>query len=167
MTDEELTADAKWCPECGSPREACVCQHSNETTVPDPVCANCGSYLSGETCDKCGLDQRDSEEVRLYKLFRKWRGTQKRASVVAGWRAGYEISLTRAEKAEAALDVLQRRIDTLIGVTCKRCEAGDKLFVEPDTGFYTHTLGGNYCSAHKLHSLLNTPQSQIARALKS
>lgn len=63
-----------------------------------------------------------------------------------------------------ALDVLHRRIETLIGVICPRCENGDKLFVEPETGFYTHCLGGNYCSAHKLHSLLDTEASQKARA---
>ena len=65
------------------------------------------------------------------------------------------------------LDVLNRRIETLIGVTCLRCEKGDPLFVEPDTGFYTHCLGGNYCSAHKLHSLLDTEASQRARAALS
>ncbi len=27
MSDEELTADDNWCPECGEPREACRCQH--------------------------------------------------------------------------------------------------------------------------------------------
>lgn len=25
MTDQELTADDKWCPDCGDPREACKC----------------------------------------------------------------------------------------------------------------------------------------------
>ena len=59
---------------------------------------------------------------------------------------------------------MEARIETLLGVTCSRCEKGDALFVEPDTGFYTHTLGGNYCSAHKLHSALNTKQSQAARS---
>lgn len=62
------------------------------------------------------------------------------------------------------LRVLNCRIETLIGVTCNRCERGDELFVEPSTGFYTHTLGGNYCDAHKLHSLLDTEASKRARA---
>ena len=25
LTDEELTADDNWCPDCGDPREACLC----------------------------------------------------------------------------------------------------------------------------------------------
>lgn len=65
---------------------------------------------------------------------------------------------------KAERDSLRARIETMIGITCKRCERGDALFVEPATGFYTHALGGNYCDAHTLHSLLDTPQSQAARA---
>lgn len=61
------------------------------------------------------------------------------------------------------LHVINSRIETLIGVACPRCEKGDPLFVEPDTGFYTHSLGGNYCDAHKLHSLLDTEASRRAR----
>ncbi len=67
------------------------------------------------------------------------------------------------EKAQKRLRDLESRIETLIGTECSRCERGDDLFVEPETGFYTHTLGGNYCSAHRLHSILDTKASRVAR----
>lgn len=137
------------------------------------TCTKCGQPIKFEAGEyhrtpkgfhhfKCPIPQPTAEEQRAQEVVE---------AMAAKIREHESTTISelrqRAEIAEHALDILQRRIDTLIGVTCKRCEAGDKLFVEPDTGFYTHTLGGNYCSAHKLHSLLNTPQSQIARALKS
>lgn len=76
----------------------------------------------------------------------------------------YAEYLHRMEELAGKLDILNRRIETLIGVTCKQCERGDPLFIEPSTKFYTHRLGGNYCSAHQLHSLLDTKVSQDARA---
>ncbi len=82
-----------------------------------------------------------------------------------------EQGVNSVRKLEAQVEQLGRqvaemeaRIETLIGTTCKRCERGDSLFVEPDTGFYTHTLGGNYCDAHRLHSVLNTKVGVEARA---
>lgn len=65
--------------------------------------------------------------------------------------------------AEDRLRDLEYRIQTLIGLTCPRCERGDELFVDPDTRYYTHTVGGNYCDAHRLHSVLDTPQGRKAR----
>lgn len=70
----------------------------------------------------------------------------------------------RVRELEEALREIRCRIETMIGTVCKRCERGDQLFVEPSTGNYTHSLGGNYCDAHTFHSLLNTEVSKQARA---
>jgi hypothetical protein len=72
--------------------------------------------------------------------------------------------ILRTSRAEAALEALQRRIKTYIGAECKRCKDGDELFIEPSTGFYTHTLGGNYCSAHKVHNILGSEAADAARS---
>lgn len=79
-----------------------------EETIPDPTCANCGAYLSGETCDKCGLDVSDSQEMEIYKLFRKWRATRKRPLVTEAWRGGYEMG---RKSLEAELATARQEID--------------------------------------------------------
>lgn len=76
------------------------------------------------------------------------------------------ITKLEAENArlKAPVSTMDERISSLISATCERCARGDRLFLEPETGFYTHTFGENYCSAHKIHNLLNTEASQAARA---
>ena len=74
----------------------------------------------------------------------------------AQWKQ--ERDQLRAENA-----VLKERIKTAINAACERCKRGDALFMEPSTGFYTHTLGGNYCSAHRYHNLLGSEAADAAR----
>ena len=71
-----------------------------EDTVPDPTCPNCGHYLSGDTCDKCGVEPSDWKEVEIYKLFRKWRGTNKRLLVTDAFRAGYAAAESKLAAAQ-------------------------------------------------------------------
>lgn len=68
----------------------------DEATLIDPTCSNCGAYLSGDTCEKCGLDVSDAAEVEIYRLFRKWRAQHKRPTVVQAWRAGYDAGRKQA-----------------------------------------------------------------------
>jgi len=80
------------------------------------------------------------------------------------WPDAVADEVTALREQVKRLSELEARIQTLVGTECQRCERGDELFIEPSTRFYTHTLGGNYCSAHTLHSLLNTKASIAARA---
>lgn len=51
----------------------------------------------------------------------------------------------------AEIDALRQVLANLIAGMCKRCAKGDALEIEPSTGHYTHTLGGNFCSASFIH----------------
>jgi len=52
---------------------------------------------------------------------------------------------------EAERDALRQVLTNLIAGMCKQCAKGLGLKIEPSTGHYTHSLGGNYCSASFIH----------------
>lgn len=81
-----------------------------------------------------------------------------------------EESLGDARERIAALDAKVEQLEKIkasvvaaVTSTCERCKHGDMLFIEPSTGRYTHTLGGNFCSADGLHKILATPIPERVR----
>jgi predicted nucleic acid-binding Zn-ribbon protein len=77
----------------------------------------------------------------------KYQELQRVYDLVTHWR---QESDTFSAKCDS-MTGLQTVLDNLIAGMCRRCAKGDALQIEPSTGHYTHTLGGNFCSASFIH----------------
>lgn len=105
------------------------------------TCTKCGQPIKFEAGEyhrtpkgfhhfRCPSPQPTAEEQRAQEVVEAMA-----AKIREHQSAAISELKRRAEIAERALDVLQRRIDTLIGATCKRCEAGISFSSSPTPDF--------------------------------